>query len=415
MRCSPAFFCRSPRGISMYDDSITTIGATELLTARLAQAEASLRGTPVVTREDLLTTVYSALNAVLALGNNVTPLLPVAREGPAIAGDLNGNFQILNQDTQAIIRQLLGTENDAASLFSLFASTQNNLRQTVRERIYTSGSRRYVEEFISNTKLGASTAAVDFNAGVVSLPLVSETFVKPDSIDFGVSCVGALGAGTTDLLLDGLTETSMTWTGGRLELVFTFNTIQILNRFRIDLAGYQGLVIEEFSSSPDGVIREDLLADLQPSSQSLDGSSGKFSGDWIADFDPRHCKQVQLIISDRVGASIALRNIQFSQRKVSPSGQVQSLQISQPLGNVVFRAAQHTADQLTSITHQVSTDNIHYQSVAPGQTLALDAPYWYRGILTRQDSNFDQAAAPVDMPGTDPSLNPAYTLQSTAT
>jgi hypothetical protein len=124
---------------------------------------------------------------------------------------------------------------------------------------------------------------------------------------------------------------------------------------------------------------------------------------------------VQLIISDRVGASIALRNIQFSQRKVSPSGQVQSQQITQPLGNVVFRAAQHTADQLTSITHQVSTDNIHYQAVTPGQVLALAVPYWYRGILTRLDSNFDQASAPVDMPGTDPGLNPAYTLQSTAT
>jgi hypothetical protein len=399
----------------MYDDSITTTGAQELLNARLAQAEASLRGIQVTTREDLLATVYSALNAVLSLGNNITPLFPVAREGPAIAGDLNDNFRILNQDAQAIIKQLLGTENDAATLFNLFASTQNNLRQTIRERIYTSGSRRYIEEFISNTKLGASTAAVDFNAGVVTLPLIQETFVKPESIDFGVACVGALGEGTTDLLLDGLTETSMTWTGGRLELVFNFKTIQILNRFRIDLAGYQGLVVEEFSSSPDGVLREDLLAELPPSSRSLDGSSGKFSGDWIADFDPRHCKQVRLIISDRVGASIALRNIRFSSRKVSPSGQVQSQQITQPLGNVVFRAAQHTADKLTSITHQVSTDNIHYQSVAPGQTLSLAVPYWYRGILTRQDSNFDQAAAPVDMPGTDPALNPDYTLQSTAT
>ena len=54
----------------MYDDSITTTGAQELLNARLAQAEASLRGTPVTTREDLLATVYSALNAVLSLGNN---------------------------------------------------------------------------------------------------------------------------------------------------------------------------------------------------------------------------------------------------------------------------------------------------------------------------------------------------------
>src|ERR1035441_7377535 len=401
----------------MYDDSITVTGATELLNARLAQAMASLRGTPVVTREDLLATVYSRLNAVPSLGNNVTPLLPVAREGPAIAGDLSGNFQLLGQAAQAIIKQLIGTENDAATLFNLFASTQNNLRQTIREAVYTSGSRRYQEEFISGTNLGTCTATIDYNSGSVCLPLASEIMITPDAIDFGVACVGDATklVGTTDLLTDGKTETSMTWNGSTLELVFTFNTVQILNRFRIELADYQGLVVEEFSSSPDGIIREDLLADLQPSSLSLDGSSGKFSGDWIADFDPRHCSQVRLIIADRVGASIALRNIQFSQRRVTASGQVQSLQIMQPLGNVVFRAAQHTADQLTSITHQVSTDNIHYSSVAPDQTLNLAVPYWYRAVLTRLDSNFDQAAAPVDMPGDDPGLNPNFTLSNTAT
>jgi hypothetical protein len=192
-------------------------------------------------------------------------------------------------------------------------------------------------------------------------------------------------------------------------------TIQILNRFCIELEGYQGLTIDEFSSSPDGVIREDLLADLQPDSESLDGSAGKFSGDWIADFDPRHCSQVRLIISDRVGSSISLRTIQFSQRKVSSSGQVQSNQITQPLGNVAFRAAQHTADQLTSITHQVSTDNIYYSSVVPDQMLTLIVLYWYRAVLTRLDSNFDQASAPVDMPGDDPGLNPNYSLSNTAT
>jgi hypothetical protein len=94
---------------------------------------------------------------------------------------------------------------------------------------------------------------------------------------------------------------------------------------------------------------------------------------------------------------------------------VPALRSKLPLGNVVFRAAQHTADKLTSITHQVSIDNIHYQSVAPDQTLTLAVPYWYRAVLTRLDSNFDQAAAPVDMPGADPSLNSAYRLQNTAT
>src|ERR1019366_934713 len=102
-------------------------------------------------------------------------------------------------------------------------------------------------------------------------------------------------------------------------------------------------------------------------------------------------------------------------RTVSASGQVQSQQITQPLGNVMFRAAQHTADQLTAIAHQVSIDKVHYQSVMPDQLLALAVPYWYRGILTRLDSNFDQAAAPVDMAGTDPSRNSDYNLQSTET
>jgi hypothetical protein len=195
-------------------ESLAASGEQDLLAARLAQAEADLRTTPVTTREDLLATVYSRLNGVLALGNLMTPLLPVAREGPAVAGDLNGNFQILGQDAQAIIKQLLSTEADAATLFNLFAATQNNLRQLVRTMIYTSGSRRYIEEFIGDTNLGTSTATIDFNAGMVSLPLVSEIFLAPTSIDFGVACEGALSSGSTDLLLDGKTETSLVWAGG---------------------------------------------------------------------------------------------------------------------------------------------------------------------------------------------------------
>ena len=230
----------------MYD-SLSTTGEQELLKARLAQAEADLRSTPVTTGEDLLAAVYSRLNGVLALGNSVSPLVPVARAGPASAGDLNGNFALLGQDAQAIVRQLLSTENDAATLFNLFASTQNNLRQLVREMVYTSGSRRYCEEFINSTNLGTYSATVDFNAGLALLPVMSETFVPPTSIDFGVACEGVLGSGTTDLLLDGKTETSLVWAGSRLELVFNFADVKVLNRFRIELAGYQGLVVEEFS------------------------------------------------------------------------------------------------------------------------------------------------------------------------
>src|ERR1035441_2580714 len=86
----------------------------------------------------------------------------------------------------------------------------------------------------------------------------------------------------------------------------------------------------------------------------------------------------------------------------------------------MFRAAQHTADQLTAIAHQVSIDNVHYHSVMPDQVLALAVPYWYRGILTRIDANFDQAAAPVEFQGIDPigfvqGTVADYVLQNTAT
>jgi hypothetical protein len=86
----------------------------------------------------------------------------------------------------------------------------------------------------------------------------------------------------------------------------------------------------------------------------------------------------------------------------------------------MFRAAQHTADQLTAIAHQVSIDNVHYQSVMPDQVLALAVPYWYRAVLTRIDANFDQAAAPLEFQGVDPvgfvhDTDSAYVLQSTAT
>ena len=95
------------------------------------------------------------------------------------------------------------------TLFNLFAATQNNLRQMVRESIYTSGAKRYLEEFIHARNLGAYSTTIDFNAGVASLPVTLETVVQPASIDFGVACEGALLSGSTDDLLDGKTETSL--------------------------------------------------------------------------------------------------------------------------------------------------------------------------------------------------------------
>ena len=134
-----------------------------------------------MTREDIVAEVYSELNGVLALGNNVSPLRPIAREAPAIAGDVQGNFQILNQDAQGIVQQLLDTEGSAAGLYNLFVSSQNNLRQMIREQLYQPSQRRYSEEFINSKRLDAQTSArIDYNAGVATAPLLKETARQPE-------------------------------------------------------------------------------------------------------------------------------------------------------------------------------------------------------------------------------------------
>jgi hypothetical protein len=191
-----------------------------------------------VTREDIVAEIYSRLNGVLALGNNVSPLRTIARETPAVAGDLQVNFQTLNQDAQGIAKQLLDTEAAAANLYNLFASSQNNLRQMIRERLFQPSQKLYSEEFINSQRLDSqTTASLDYNAGLATAPLLKEIVVAPDQAKVGVS---SNGSSTTDpsLLLDGLAETAFVWEGSQVELVFTFNTPQVLNRFRVNLPAH---------------------------------------------------------------------------------------------------------------------------------------------------------------------------------
>ena len=100
------------------------------------------------------------------------------------------------------MQQLLDTENDAASLYNLFASTQNNLRQMIRERLFQPSQKLYSEEFINSQRLDTqTTASIDYNAGLATAPLLKETVIAPDQAKVGVS---SDGASTTDpsLLLD---------------------------------------------------------------------------------------------------------------------------------------------------------------------------------------------------------------------
>lgn len=399
-------------------DSLISNASQELLKARLDQAGTSLRGMTFTTRQDALVAVYTALNQALALGNNVTPLVPISREGPAVVGDIQSNFSLLTKDAQAIIKQLTDVENTAASLFNQFASTYNNLEQSIRQTIYNSSRKTYIEPFLNDSNLHQYTATLDFGAGLACLPLVSETSVLPDATIFGITSVGSIDAASSiPNLFDGKPETSLLWNGGRLELVFQFNQAQIINRVQIELAGYQGLIVEEFSSSPDGVLKDDLLADLPSDSHSMDGSSSKFAGNWIADFDPRYMKQLRLIIADKVGNhTIELRNISLSSRSYSPQASLQSGPIKVPFGLVKFRADARSTAQLTLITHQLSTDGLHFSVITPEQILNVgNGPFWYQAGFARLDSNFSSQSTALLSNSQDPGLNPDYTLASSST
>lgn len=401
----------------MFRDILDSSG-DEMVRSRLELLKSEARSRVLPTKTEAQAELIGALNHILALGNLMSPLRRAGSEGPAVVGDIADNLALLNQDAQGIVSLLNATEQDAAKLFNLAAAAQNTLRQKVREQVFAPTRRQYVEAFITGARLDpASTASYDYGVGSATLPFIGQSQIAPAKIEVGVLSDGRLESAISTLV-DGQEDTFLDWSGSQLELVFTFTQPVILNRVSISLDDYQGLTLESLSSSPDGVLREDLLADLPIEAQSLDGSSNKFSGDVALDFNPRHVKQVRMILSDRVGASrIRLRGVSFWARRYSSTGVVQARPIEFPgLGVYVFRASDRAAQSLTSLSHQVSFDGVQYRSVASGEEIDLGGKKgWYRAVLARLDSNFAALSAPLDKPGQDPSLSQAYRLNNIGT
>jgi hypothetical protein len=85
-------------------------------------------------------------------------------------------------------------------------------------------------------------------------------------------------------------------------------------------------------------------------------------------------------------ANITIRDVSFFQRTFSNSGMAQSLKIAAPQGTVLFAADQHYAANLTSISHQMSTDGVHYTGIVPGQQIDVGSGgFWYRASITTVD------------------------------
>jgi hypothetical protein len=377
----------------MYSDLYDPSGSS-IFERRLQQAEQKLKTAKFSTLEECQAELHSTLNQIFALGNRMSPLKPVA-PGPAVPGDVQGNLLILNDDAQAVVSQLLDTESSAAELLNLIAATQNTLRQQIRESVFRPTGRSYTEAFLTSGNLVSSTATVDFGAGLAALPLIQAFAVSPASFRIGPA---SSGQATTDeaYLLDEDADTAFLWKGERLELIFEFSQPEIVNRIQIELDDYAGLKLEELTSSPDGTLREDLIADLFSAEQKLDSASCKFSGDVILDFNPRQVKRLRILLLDLVGKrEIGLRGVSFWKRQYQSSGLVQSIQMDSPSGWCSFHTEQKTVPEYTSITHLLSGDGVHYHAIQPDEPVEVPSPFWYRALLERIDDSFDNPAAQV--------------------
>lgn len=396
---------------------IFTDPGNAILKDRLSRVSQNLRNLKLSTAEDYQAQVYSTVNAVLSLGESMTPLVPIGSEGPAVVGDAATNYTILNNDAEDIANELLRIEDAAASLFNLAATSLNQLRQQVREFAFASTKQRYIEDFLNSSQLQSTTATLDFNAGLATNSLLDEQELSP-TISIGSNSVGALAAGSSLISLsDGRVDTAMVWNGATIELIFTFPTAQLVNRVKLNLDSYAGLEIDALVTSPDGTLIEDVLADLGVDRILLDGTSGKFSGDVIIDFPPRHTANMRMVIRDRVGdAVIALRALELWQRRYSSTGQLTSNAIKHPDVKVLFTTQQNVFPPFASITHQISYDNVSFAAIQPGSVIALvQSPFYYRAILERSSARFNTSRGPLAQTPLDPVSTANYKVGSTTT
>ena len=384
----------------------------ELVRNRLERLLGEIRALRLSTREEYQAEVFSRVNGVLALGNHMLPLVPIPAEGPAVVGHVSENFGRLNHDALDIANQLLLVESSAAQMYNLAAASQNALRQQIRESLYGSNSRRFCEAFVHGRQLAERTVAVDFDAAVASLPLVNDTTLTP-TVSIGAGSVGDVVVGP-DALFDEQLETAFVFEGTTLELVLTFDKPEIVNRLHLELDDYQGLELTTLTSSPDGSVFEDVLADLGVRTLLLNGATGKYSGDVVLDFPPRHVKQMRVVLDDRVDVSrIALRSLTMSRRQYHALGTLVTCPIRLVgSGRYLFSTTEQVFEPFTTITHQLSTDGVHFSNISTGEVVAT-TPFWYKALLQRGSSAFNEESSALG--GSDLALTEHYKVRRLST
>lgn len=405
----------------MFNPVFQTVYTSQIILNRLARVQNTLRTIVAYTQVDYQSQVFSAVNQVLNLGNNMLPPYIFGGQTPAIIGDLTNNFTNLNNDGQDVAAEVTSIETNIAQFYNLTAGIQNSLRQSIREQVYASTSSEWLDAFITDTQLQSGyTASLDFDAGVATNVLGTDTVENPDSIVIGPSSVSNTATSNASynpmqLLNPTNSPTNLViWYGEQLELQLQFNTPIVLNRLVIQQDNYQGLQIVSLTSSPDGIYYDDIDAELFPTDLTLNAQSGKFSGDAIIDFNPRNVSVMKIVIADLIDqGQIALRGITAHQRTYSNTGLLTSNPISSPSNAVTFNTLQRTYNQLTSITHQLSYDGAHFQVIIPGSILTLtSSPFWYRAQLQTIVAGFTTAASPLATGSGDPNYSANYVIQN---
>lgn len=380
-----------------------------LLADRLQQDAQILRQASYATMEEYQAAVFSAVNQILARGNQMRPLAGILPGGPASVGDLGTNLTQLSQDLNDIVSEISRIEGLTAGFYNRAAAAQNELRQAIRELVYASNSRTFVEAFLTRNQISSSTATLDFAGSVASLPVSSDTIVAFTPA-LGPNSVGTL-SGSLDALSDSSDTTSILFNGSVLELLFTTSPAKIINRMVLNLDDYQNLEITAMVTSPDGTAVQDVLADLGQAAILIDGLSGKYSGNVILDFPPRFAQSVRLIISDLVGDNrISLRNVEFHARAFAGSAQLTTNPIYSPAGTLTFATTQIVPDPYTSITHQISANGTEFTAIVPG-TVTATTPFYYRAVLARDTSQF--VTSPIART-LDPNYSSNYSLSSSS-
>ncbi len=364
-----------------------------LLVNRLGRIMPALQALTLSTREDYIAQLTSMVNRVLNQDYQMQELVTITAQTPGVVGDPTTNLEQLNEDCGDIADEIGRLENNASVLYNLAAAVQNALRQQIREGIYASTSTSFIESFINQNQIKSSTATIDFVAGRVMGALITETVLTP-TLAVGQNSVGST-SGSIGSILSAPDSNLFTWNGELLELIVTFPTPTTVNRLTVTPDDYRGYEITSFTTSPDGSLFTDVLADLNVGSIIMNAAGGKYSGTTVVDFPPRSVSSARIVLENRVdGIAIPLRSLTMTQRSYQPSASITSNCQTSPTGRVVFEADASAVSPYVSITYQISTDGVNFTTIKPG-IVTLPAKWWYRALLNRSTSAFTNNSQPL--------------------